>query len=78
MTSSSDPFWSGVDVADVSAINIDNETAFFYVAPLNLTTTEASGSGHTATFTILLSKKPTADVTIPLTSLLTTEGTVSP
>ena len=40
-----------------------------------LTTTEAGG---TATFTVVLTAQPTADVTIALSSSDTTEGTVSP
>src|SRR6186713_1419618 len=40
-----------------------------------LTTTEAGG---TATFTVVLTTQPTADVTIGLTSSDTTEGTVLP
>ena len=40
-----------------------------------LTTTEAGG---TATFTVVLTAQPTADVTIGLSSSDTTEGTVSP
>ena len=40
-----------------------------------LVTTEAGG---TATFTVVLSSQPTADVTIGLSSSDTTEGTVAP
>ena len=46
------------------------------VTPISgLTTTEAGG---TATFTVVLDTAPTANVTIPLESSVTAEGTVSP
>ncbi|MEG4257184.1 DUF4347 domain-containing protein, partial [Microcoleus sp. Pol8_C2] len=52
----------------------DNDTAGVTITPTTpLTTTEAGG---TATFTVKLNTQPTADVTIPLTSSKTTEGTV--
>ncbi len=54
----------------------DDDTAGITVNPTSgLTTTEAGG---TDTFTVVLNSKPTSDVTIPLTSSDTTEGTVSP
>ena len=73
---SGDANYSGRIVADVSAINADNDVAGITVTPTSgLTTTEASG---TATFTVVLSTQPTANVTIALSSSDTTEGTVSP
>ncbi|MEG3941428.1 DUF4347 domain-containing protein, partial [Microcoleus sp. S36b_A3] len=52
----------------------DNDTAGVTITPTTgLTTTEAGG---TATFTVKLNTQPTADVTIPLSSSKTTEGTV--
>ncbi|WP_305884986.1 DUF4347 domain-containing protein, partial [Oscillatoria sp. HE19RPO] len=52
----------------------DNDTAGITVTPTTgLTTTEAGG---TANFTVVLNTQPTADVTIPLTSSNTAEGTV--
>lgn len=57
----------------------DNDTAGVTVTPTSgLTTTEAEGPGHTATFTVVLTSKPTADVTIALSSSDTAEGTVEP
>ncbi|MDF0555238.1 hypothetical protein PY364_19360, partial [Kamptonema sp. UHCC 0994] len=51
----------------------DNDTAGITVTPTTgLTTTEAGG---TANFTVVLNSQPTADVTIPLTSSNTAEGT---
>ncbi|XZN91416.1 MAG: DUF4347 domain-containing protein [Microcoleus sp.] len=71
---SNDTNYSGVNAADVAVTNSDNETAGITVSPTTeLTTTEAGGK---ATFTVVLNTQPTADVTIPLTSSNTDEGTV--
>jgi hypothetical protein len=73
---STDTAYSGVNAADVSVTNTDNDVAGITVTPTaGLTTTEAGG---TATFTVVLNTQPTADVTIALSSNDTTEGTVSP
>jgi threonine aldolase len=73
---SADPHYGGLDPADVSVTNLDNDVAGIAVIPTSgLVTTEAGG---TATFTVVLTSKPTADVTIPLRSSMPTEGTVSP
>ncbi len=73
---SSDTKYSGLNPADVSVTNIDNDTAGFTVNPTSgLQTTEAGG---TATFTVKLNSKPTADVTITLASSNPAEGTVNP
>ncbi len=66
--------------ASVSASNTDDGEPSIIVTPTTvlttgLTTTEAGG---TATFTVALSKAPTAPVTITLTGVDTTEGAVSP
>jgi hypothetical protein len=73
---STDSEYAGIDPADVSVTNVDDETAGITVDPLTgLTTTEAGG---TATFTVVLNSAPSGDVTIPLTSSDEGEGTVSP
>jgi uncharacterized repeat protein (TIGR01451 family) len=73
---STDPNYGGVNAADVSVTNTDNDTVGITVNPTSgLATTEAGG---TAAFTIVLTSQPTADVTIGLSSSDTTEGTVSP
>ncbi|MBW4492768.1 MAG: cadherin-like domain-containing protein [Oscillatoria princeps RMCB-10] len=69
--------------ASVAASNTDDGEPSIIVTPTTvlttgLTTTEADGSGKTATFTVALSKAPTAPVTIALTGVDTTEGAVSP
>ncbi len=73
---SADGNYSGVNAADVSVTNTDDDSAGFTVTPTSgLTTTEAGG---TATFTVVLNSAPTADVTIALSSSDLTEGTVGP
>ena len=73
---STDPVYDGLDPADVSVTNTDDDTAWVTVTPTTgLVTTEASG---TASFTVMLESEPVADVTISLSSSETTEGTVSP
>src|SRR5205823_6258780 len=73
---STDGNYSGLNPADVSVTNTDNDTAGITVSPTSgLTTTEAGG---TATFTVKLDSQPTANVTIGLSSSNTAEGTVSP
>src|SRR5439155_1530627 len=59
---STDPGYSGRDAADVSVTNTDNDIAGITVIPTSgLTTTEGGG---TATFTVVLTSQPTANVTI--------------
>ncbi len=73
---SADPGYDGMNAVDVVLTNTDNDTAGITVAPVkDLVTTEAGG---TATFTVVLNSEPTGDVTIPLTSNNTAEGTVAP
>ncbi len=73
---SGDANYQGVNAPDVSVTNRDDDTPGFAVTPTSgLTTTEAGG---TAQFTVALLGRPTADVTIPLTSSDLTEGTVDP
>ena len=73
---SSDAVYNGINPADVSVTNTDNDTAGITVTPTSgLVTTEAGG---TATFTIVLTSQPTANVTIALSSSDATEGTVAP
>ncbi len=71
---SADTNYNGLNPADISAFNSDNEGGVTITAEA-LSTTEAGG---TAAFTIALNTAPTANVTIGLSSSDTTEGTVSP
>ena len=73
--SSTDTNYSGLNAADPSITNVDDETSGITVTPASGPTTEAGG---TATFTVVLNTQPTASVTIGLTSSNTAEGTVSP
>lgn len=76
MPESSDASYAAVLETDVSVSNVDDDSAGITVtAEANLTTTEAGGS---ATFSVHLNSEPTADVTLPLSSSSTAEGTVSP
>ncbi|MHC1703540.1 MAG: Ig-like domain-containing protein [Tenuifilaceae bacterium] len=73
---SSDSKYNGINAADVSVTNTDNDVASITVSPTSgLTTTEAGG---TATFTIVLNTQPIANVNIPLGSNDATEGSVLP
>ncbi|MCE9588992.1 MAG: hypothetical protein K8S99_00530 [Planctomycetes bacterium] len=73
--SSSDSAYDGLDPADVSVVNQDNDAAGFTVLPVSgLTTTEAGG---TATFSVKLNSQPTGNVTIGVVSSNTAEGTAS-
>jgi hypothetical protein len=74
VASSADVKYNGLDPADVSVTNIDNDVAGVTVSPLMVTTTE-SGTPPNAVFAVVLNAQPSADVTIPITSLDTTEGT---
>src|SRR5256885_5816704 len=65
-----------MNAADVGVTNKDNDAAGITVVPgSGLTTTEGGG---TATFTVVLTSQPTANVTIGLSSSDLTEGRVAP
>ncbi|MEX0641712.1 MAG: choice-of-anchor D domain-containing protein, partial [Pirellulales bacterium] len=73
---SADPTYNGYDPADVDASNTDDDTAAITVSPTSgLITTEPGG---TATFTMVLTSQPSANVAIGVTSSDSTEATVSP
>ncbi|WP_029630673.1 DUF4347 domain-containing protein, partial [Zavarzinella formosa] len=72
---STDPNYNGLNPPDVSLTNLDNDTAGFSAVVVgSSTTTEA---GRTASFTVALNSQPTGDVTIPVSSSNTGEGTAS-
>ncbi|MEQ1856709.1 MAG: Calx-beta domain-containing protein [Longimicrobiales bacterium] len=71
---STDTKFSGINPGDVSVTNVDDETAGVTVSAASGPTTEVGGQ---ATFTVVLSTQPTANVTVGLTSSDLTEGTVS-
>ncbi|MFO0888457.1 MAG: Calx-beta domain-containing protein [Isosphaeraceae bacterium] len=73
---SADANYDGLDPADISVVNEDDDKAGITVVPTSgLVTTETGGK---ATFTVVLDSRPTADVTIALSSSNTAEGTVGP
>lgn len=75
---SSDSRYNGMNPADVSLTNQDDDTAGVTVsAPFGTATMEGDVT-VTVTFTIRLNSQPTADVTIPFSSSDSTEGTVAP
>jgi alpha-tubulin suppressor-like RCC1 family protein len=76
-----DPLYNTLNAADVTIINTDNTAinrAGFTLSATTLTVSEATGSSHSATFTVRLNSQPANNVTIFLASSDTTEGTVSP
>jgi len=71
---STDIDYNGLDPANVTVTNVDNDTAGINVGVISGNTTETGGI---ATFTVVLNSQPTAKVTIGLSSTDLTEGTVS-
>ena len=71
-----DPAYNGLDPADVSVVNADNDQAGITVNPnIGLVTTEAGGS---ATFSVSLNSQPSASVSIGFSSSNPSQGVVSP
>src|SRR5689334_20023757 len=63
---SGDPEYHGIDPVDPQVMNVDDESAGFFVDPIGgLVTSE---SGAEATFTVVLTRAPSADVTVGVTS----------
>ncbi|MFO1352221.1 MAG: Calx-beta domain-containing protein [Gammaproteobacteria bacterium] len=75
---STDPLYAAIDPADVAVTNTDDDTASVAIIPLVGTTITTTEAGGTATFTVVLTSQPAANVTIALASSDTSEGTVSP
>jgi hypothetical protein len=74
-TSSGNAALNGLS-STVSLVNIDANASPFDITPLSgLVTTKAGG---TATFQFRLTSAPTTNLQIPLSSSITTQGTVSP
>lgn len=65
---------TAANVADVSVSNVDDDAVGVTVSAISGNTTEAGG---TATFSLVLDSQPTANVTIPLSSNNTAEGTLA-
>jgi hypothetical protein len=71
---STDGNYNGVDPTDVAVTNVDDDVAGVIVSAPSGPTTEAGG---TATFTVVLRSRPTADVAIALSSSDVSEGIVT-
>ena len=67
--------YHNMPVADVAAINLDNDTAGITVSPTSITTYEDQMK-LAATFTVVLTSQPLEDVTIDVSSSDTSEGTI--
>ncbi len=72
---SSDRNYSGLQLANLPATDVDVNSAGILVTPTRGLTTTVDGG--TATFTLALTSQPTADVTIPLASSNANEGVPS-
>ena len=70
-TTTTDLRYNSKDPADVELINLDDDTAGFYISAISNSTSELL---DTATFTISLRSEPSDNVTITVASSDTTEG----
>ena len=59
-------------------VNVADDDAAMLLSATSVTVTEATGSGRTATFTVRLATRPTADVVIGVSGDDASEGSVSP
>jgi len=73
---SPDLLYNGIDSADISLLNVDDDTAGITVSPPSGTTTTETGGA--ITFIVRLDSEPLSSVMIPISSSDTTEGSVSP
>lgn len=71
---SQDPTYAGIDAADVSVVNRDDDIVRITVSPAAIETSE---TGTTATITVSTNAAPTADVTIPVSASDTTEWSLA-
>ena len=72
---SADPNYNGLNPADVSVTNTDNDVAGFALSKSTMTIAE---NGGTDTFTVVLTAQPASNVVFSVTSSATGEATVSP
>ncbi len=75
---SADVNYNGFDPADVLAINTDDDDVGVTASPGAITVTEARGSGHTATYRVVLQSQPSGNVTVTPVSGDDSVATVSP
>jgi len=75
-SSSEDTLYDGIDPADVSVTNVDDDGVGFIFYPIDtLSTSEDGGSSQ---FTILLTSQPASPVIVPVVSSDESEGSVMP
>ncbi|MFM7056515.1 MAG: S8 family serine peptidase [Planctomycetota bacterium] len=72
---STDPQYNGLNPADASFMNVDDDTAGISISALSGSFTTESGAS--VSFTVRLTSQPLAPVTIAVSSTDTTEGRVS-
>lgn len=70
---STDAMYNGLDVADVTVVNADNDTPGISVSPTAINAPE----GASAHFTVVLGTMPTASVTIPLSLMNVAQNSLS-
>ncbi len=73
--SSTDPNYSGLGATNVTITNQDDDTAGILIS--NPSADNTTEDGGTATFTVRLKSRPTADVTLPISSSDLSEAIVS-
>ncbi|WP_168210654.1 beta strand repeat-containing protein [Persicimonas caeni] len=73
-SSSNDAAYAGITPQNVAVTNTDNDSASIQVSAISNDTSESGGQ---ATFTVVLTSRPLADVTVGFDSNDLTEGTVS-
>ena len=76
IVASADRAYAGINPADVTVTNIDNEIATVIVNPTRVFVNEEGAT--TATFTLVLSAQPQQDVTVPVASSDINQVTLSP
>ena len=74
--SSGDNLYNGIDPADVSVTNVDEDGVGMIFLPID--TLSTSENGTSSQFTILLTSQPASPVIVPVVSSDESEGTVSP
>ncbi len=75
---STDADYNAIDPPDVTVTNVEVDVAGIVVNPTSgLQTAESGSSLRTATFTVVLKSKPTANVNVPVTTSNATHGTVN-
>lgn len=72
----SDPAYAALSATKLSFLNLDDDIPGFFVFPPALADRFTTEAGGTRSFTVRLRSKPTADVTIPLSSTNTNEGSL--